>query len=238
MSNSSFPLRAAKGDVWIRNAALLKHLYIYERNPLKQVRELMEGQHGFPSFPLSTYDTKLRKLGPMKKLKKTDLIAAYPHIRNRGGKETDYLNGIEIPLEKAWKEIQRSGAQVTSDGRPLELPPGVVVRSPSRTMHATPLSSPPISTPGVTDIVREVSAVSDHNSFVWMLSGRRQPIKSAHGFKRLKHKTISKDNTADENKRRSASLAYLGSRLTSCHNTSENVNPIRATLPSRSTPAL
>ncbi|KAI0183302.1 hypothetical protein EV127DRAFT_414258 [Xylaria flabelliformis] len=49
----------------------------------------------------------------------------------------------------------------------------------------------------------------------------------------LKHVTISRDNTANRNERKSASFAYLGSRLRSCHNTSSKITTIRKTLPSR-----
>ncbi|KAI0863378.1 hypothetical protein F4860DRAFT_522071 [Xylaria cubensis] len=237
MSNSNYPVRPAEGDVWITNATLIKQLYISERKTLKQVKELLEGHHGFPTFPLSTYETKLRdKLGLRKKLKKGDWTAVYQHIRNRGGKETGiYLNGTRIPWEKAWKEIRRSGARVTSDGRPLELPAGVVVRSPSRTMHATPLLSPPISSPvsslavpietqpasastllqgslsalstiashdnilhfstilyrGATDIVREVSAVSDNFNLLYhRVYLENIPVNT---FRKNLHSIISND---------------------------------------------
>ncbi|KAI0195633.1 hypothetical protein EV127DRAFT_466740 [Xylaria flabelliformis] len=140
MSDSNFPLRAAEGDIWIRNAALIKQLYISERRTLKQVKELLEDQHGFPTFPLSTYETKLRdKLSLRKKLKKADWTAVYQHVRSRRGKETGiYLDGMRIPRARAWKEIRRSGAQSTSDGRLRELPAGVAVRSPSPTMRTAP----------------------------------------------------------------------------------------------------
>ncbi|KAI0183301.1 hypothetical protein EV127DRAFT_29774 [Xylaria flabelliformis] len=72
------------------------------------------------------------------------------------------------------------------------------------------------------------NATAPHHSLSWY-----QPIKDAPDFKRLKYKTISKDSTADENMQRSASLAYLGSRLTNCHNASLKVKPIQATFPSR-----
>ncbi|KAI0855313.1 hypothetical protein F4860DRAFT_40324 [Xylaria cubensis] len=49
----------------------------------------------------------------------------------------------------------------------------------------------------------------------------------------LKHVTISRDNTASKNERKSASFAYLGSRLRSCHNTCSRNKTTRRTLPSR-----
>ncbi|KAI0187928.1 hypothetical protein EV127DRAFT_140930 [Xylaria flabelliformis] len=45
----------------------------------------------------------------------------------------------------------------------------------------------------------------------------RRSSKNTTSFRRLEHVTISKDNTADENLRISASFAYLGSKLAICH---------------------
>ncbi|KAI1738179.1 hypothetical protein F4680DRAFT_426350 [Xylaria scruposa] len=81
------------------------------------------------------------------------------------------------------------------------------------------------------------NATTPQNSLSRISNSWHKSIKSAPSFRCLKHKTISKDNTADENMRRSASFAYLGSRLTSWHDTSLNVKTIQAALPSRSTPA-
>ncbi|TRX89725.1 hypothetical protein FHL15_009315 [Xylaria flabelliformis] len=77
------------------------------------------------------------------------------------------------------------------------------------------------------------NATTSYKSLSWISSCRHQPTKNAPDFRGLKYKTISKDNTADENMQRSASLAYLGSRLTSCHNTNLKVKPVKATSPSR-----
>ncbi|KAH8161316.1 hypothetical protein CIB48_g6929 [Xylaria polymorpha] len=50
----------------------------------------------------------------------------------------------------------------------------------------------------------------------------RMSVKNTTGFRHLELTTISKDNTAAESLRTSASLAYLASKLTSCHDTSRN----------------
>ncbi|KAI8953416.1 hypothetical protein F4801DRAFT_537545 [Xylaria longipes] len=145
MSSSNLRLPAAEVDVWTQNAALIRQLYISERKTLKQVKEVLESQHGFPTFPLSAYETKLRdKLKLRKRFKRADWTAVYQHFRIRGGKETGiYLNGMRISWGRAWKEIRRSGARLASDGRLRELPAGVVVRSPSPAMCGTPSLFPP-----------------------------------------------------------------------------------------------
>ncbi|KAK5632405.1 hypothetical protein RRF57_008119 [Xylaria bambusicola] len=144
MSNSDLQPTAAGDDVWTENANLIKQLYISERNSLKKVKEILESQHGFPPFPLSTYEIKLRdKLGLRKKLKKADWPAVYQRVRDRGDKETGiYINGTRIPWKKAWKEIRRSGYRSAGDSQLSQLPAGVVVRTPSPTTDAEPLLSP------------------------------------------------------------------------------------------------
>ncbi|TGJ81115.1 hypothetical protein E0Z10_g7649 [Xylaria hypoxylon] len=42
-----------------------------------------------------------------------------------------YFNGTQIPWNKAWKEIRRSGARESIDCHATELPVDVVMRSPS-----------------------------------------------------------------------------------------------------------
>ncbi|KAI1280016.1 hypothetical protein F5Y07DRAFT_357054 [Xylaria sp. FL0933] len=54
------------------------------------------------------------------------------------------------------------------------------------------------------------------------------------GFRPSEHNTISKDNTADEDSRRSASFAYLGSRLIRCHDAKLKLKPTQPALPTRS----
>ncbi|GAP89769.1 hypothetical protein SAMD00023353_3600650 [Rosellinia necatrix] len=63
------------------------------------------------------------------------------------------------------------------------------------------------------------------------LKSLRGTSKNATGFEHLEQVTISRDNTADEKLRRSASFAYLGSKLAVCHETSLKPKSIRATLP-------
>ncbi|KAI0188891.1 hypothetical protein EV127DRAFT_470863, partial [Xylaria flabelliformis] len=134
-------------DVWTEKAAVIRQLYLSERKTLKQVKEILEREHEFPIFPLSTYETTLRdRLQLRKKLKRADWSIVYHHFRNRGGKETGlYLNGARIPWNKAWKEIRRSGARSISNvGQPVPLPGGVTVRTPSPVMRPVSPAFPKI----------------------------------------------------------------------------------------------
>ncbi|TRX94221.1 hypothetical protein FHL15_004989 [Xylaria flabelliformis] len=98
-------------DIWHAHKSIIRRLYVEEKRTLKKVKEIMELEHGFPSFPLTTYGTKLRdQLKLPKKLKKKDWPVIYQHYRHRqaDGKQTSmYLNDTSIPWEKAWKEIRR-----------------------------------------------------------------------------------------------------------------------------------
>ncbi|KAI1379475.1 hypothetical protein F4677DRAFT_409316 [Hypoxylon crocopeplum] len=119
MPSTKRPLLDVEGDIWERNGYIIRHLYETERKILKQVKQIMETEHGFPIIPLSTYETKLRdELGLRKKLKKNDWSAVYQHYLRREGKDTAvYLNGTKISWKKAWKEIRRSGARSTCEGK-------------------------------------------------------------------------------------------------------------------------
>ncbi|KAI0813923.1 hypothetical protein GGR55DRAFT_487028 [Xylaria sp. FL0064] len=59
----------------------------------------------------------------------------------------------------------------------------------------------------------------------------RRPARYPTDFRNLEYKTISRDNTADENSRRAASFAYLGSKLTSCHDRGLKLKSMRPSLP-------
>ncbi|TRX89729.1 hypothetical protein FHL15_009319 [Xylaria flabelliformis] len=59
----------------------------------------------------------------------------------------------------------------------------------------------------------------------------RRSLKNTTGLRHLEHVTISKDNTADENLRRSASFAFLGSKLAICHEARLKSKSNQATLP-------
>ncbi|KAI1103937.1 hypothetical protein F4804DRAFT_352514 [Jackrogersella minutella] len=96
------------GEIWKKNEFIIRKLYESERRTLKEVKQIMEKEHGFPVLPLSTYETKLRdELGLRKKLKKADWSAVHQHCLDREtetvgmGKEPKntgiYLNGTRIP---------------------------------------------------------------------------------------------------------------------------------------------
>ncbi|KAI0407503.1 hypothetical protein F4802DRAFT_595317 [Xylaria palmicola] len=133
MSGSGHQVPTSEGDVWTEKAAVIRQLYLHERKTLKQVKAILESEHGFPVHSLSKYETNIRdKLRLRKKLKRRDWPTVYHHYRNRAGKETDiYLCDVKLPWEKAWKEIQRSGGRSLRDGQPGPLPHDLVLRTPS-----------------------------------------------------------------------------------------------------------
>ncbi|KAI0547034.1 hypothetical protein F4679DRAFT_555594 [Xylaria curta] len=121
-----------RDDVWIQNESILRRLYLKDHKTLKDVKKAMESEHGFPTTPLSTYESKLRDLGLRKKMKRKDWHPVYRHYINSGNRHTAVdFNGTRIPWDKVWKEIRRSGARELNDGEIIELPTDVVMRTPS-----------------------------------------------------------------------------------------------------------
>ncbi|KAJ3577320.1 hypothetical protein NPX13_g3247 [Xylaria arbuscula] len=118
---------------WKDNKETLRRLYLTERRTLKDVKKKMESEHGFPTTPLSTYESKLRDLlGLRKKMKSQDWRPVYRHYLNSGNRHTAlHFNDTRIPWGKAWKEIKRSGARTSSEDDTVGLPAGVIMRTPS-----------------------------------------------------------------------------------------------------------
>ncbi|CAG9983596.1 unnamed protein product [Clonostachys byssicola] len=105
-------------DIFILHRPLIQRLYQKERKTLKEVKEILERDHQFPSLPISIYETRLRNhLGVRKKFKKSDWSIIYQHhMKTKRETSSLYLNGVKYPWVKAWKEIRRSGArQATTD---------------------------------------------------------------------------------------------------------------------------
>ncbi|KAH7025148.1 uncharacterized protein B0I36DRAFT_434630 [Microdochium trichocladiopsis] len=100
---------------------------------LEQIKEIMEGYHGFPDISLPTYEVKLKKdLGLRKKLSRHDWPTVWHHYKAIKERKKEplviYLNGTEIPWVKAWKEIRRNcDHKATPPARLRMLPPGVVI---------------------------------------------------------------------------------------------------------------
>ncbi|KAI0864986.1 hypothetical protein F4860DRAFT_341078 [Xylaria cubensis] len=146
-------------DIWDAHKSIIRRLYVEEKRTLKKVKEIMELEHGFPSFPLSTYGTKLRdQLKLPKKLKKKDWPVVYRHYQQRqaDGKQTQmYLNDTFIPWGKAWKEIRRYRVPLDSTGAILTpLPRGVMLKTP-----------PPVPVSVCTTISQLGSVPSESQSF-------------------------------------------------------------------------
>ncbi|TRX91252.1 hypothetical protein FHL15_007857 [Xylaria flabelliformis] len=126
------PLGVGREEIWEQHKATLRQLYQSQRKKLREVKTIMERDHGFPVTPLSTYESKLRQMRVRKKMKKTDWHAVYQELQRRGDRQSAvYLCGTKIPSTKAWKEIRRSGARSSHDGQRSQLPEEVVVRTPS-----------------------------------------------------------------------------------------------------------
>ncbi|KAI0521678.1 hypothetical protein F5B22DRAFT_643850 [Xylaria bambusicola] len=132
MSQHDRPFSTLEMDIWRMHESILQKLYIEENKTLKEVKDIMELHHGFPSFSIATYGTKLRHhLNLQKKLKKDDWLAVYQHYERRraeGKQSRMYLNDTLIPWRKAWKEIRRNRVQLGSGVMPL--PRGVMLKTP------------------------------------------------------------------------------------------------------------
>ncbi|TRX91521.1 hypothetical protein FHL15_007526 [Xylaria flabelliformis] len=125
-------LHEQRDGLWKENESILRRLYLKEHKTLKDVKKAMESEYGFPTTPLSTYESKLRDLGLRKKMKRKDWRPVYQHYINSGSRHTAlFFNGTQIPWDKAWREIRRSGARVLDHGEAIELPTDVVMRTPS-----------------------------------------------------------------------------------------------------------
>ncbi|KAI3334581.1 hypothetical protein F4824DRAFT_511609 [Ustulina deusta] len=121
-----------RNDVWAENETILRRLYLKEHKTLKDVKEEMEAEHGFPTTSLSTYESKLRDLGLRKKMKRKDWRPVYQHYLSSSGRHTAiFFNGARIPWDRAWKEIRRSGAREPNDSEAIGLPTDVIMRTPS-----------------------------------------------------------------------------------------------------------
>ncbi|KAI1427604.1 hypothetical protein F5Y12DRAFT_791875 [Xylaria sp. FL1777] len=126
------PANQLQHNMWEENKTILRRLYLTERKRLKDVKRVMESEHGFPTTPLSTYESKLRDLGLRKKMKGKDWRPVYKHYMNSGRRHTAvFFNGTRIPWDRAWKEIRRSGARESNDGETTRLPTDVIMRTPS-----------------------------------------------------------------------------------------------------------
>ncbi|GAW17763.1 hypothetical protein ANO14919_072300 [Xylariales sp. No.14919] len=126
-----------RDDLWKENEAIFRRLYLKEHKKLKDVKKVMESEHGFPMTPLSTYESKLRDLGLRKNMKSKNWGPVYQRYVNSGYRHTAiFFKGTRIPWDKAWKEIRRSGARESNGGLAVALPPDVFMRTPSPVLFA------------------------------------------------------------------------------------------------------
>ncbi|KAK8077013.1 hypothetical protein PG996_003183 [Apiospora saccharicola] len=124
-------------SLWDTHKDVLKELFLTQKKPLKEVKQLMESNHGFPrNFTLSTYETTLRDhLGFRKNLKREDWEAIATHLEKRQGKESEVVfRGEPLAHKRVAKEIDRycpKAANITIPTRATPpLPASIVIRSP------------------------------------------------------------------------------------------------------------
>ncbi|KAG8161335.1 hypothetical protein KVR01_009599 [Diaporthe batatas] len=136
--------------IWRRHESTIRQLYQEDRKTLKEVKEIMENERGFPVTPISVWEVKLRQLKMQKKLKARDWASVYQHVRprlQRDGKmkllrpTVVLINGTEKPLVDCWKEFRRNKVLCQRDAQDHlpPLPPGVLIRTPSpELLESTP----------------------------------------------------------------------------------------------------
>ncbi|KAH8898475.1 hypothetical protein GQ53DRAFT_817742 [Thozetella sp. PMI_491] len=122
MSSSSLPTRASpsarSSDIWKDHYLTFRQLYIEERKTLKQVKDMMEKDHGFdPNISESTYETKLRDHLGLRKYTKKDGWSAIEHNvrlrRERYGKNSDvYRHGVRVSETQVLKEFRRNQSRL------------------------------------------------------------------------------------------------------------------------------
>ncbi|KAI1322843.1 hypothetical protein F5Y16DRAFT_415439 [Xylariaceae sp. FL0255] len=142
------PHRSAAADIWVQHKSIIQQLYQGQRKTLKELKEVLERDFGFPNSLLSTYEYRLRQLGIRKNLKKKDWQAIYQIYQGRKGqKSAVYVDGVLVPSTKAWKEMQRSGMVMDRKvhNQKKHLPRGVDVRTPSPGTESPSL--PPVEAP-------------------------------------------------------------------------------------------
>ncbi|KAJ1323119.1 ankyrin repeat domain-containing protein 50 [Microdochium nivale] len=126
---------------------LLRQLYQGQdgkSKTLKQIKEIMEGIHGFPKIPLPQYEVRLKnELGLRKKLGRNDWSAVWDNYRalkeRLGVPVAVYLNCTEIPWSKVWKEIRRNcNWKAAAPAHPRQLPPGITIMPRSHVTSVQP----------------------------------------------------------------------------------------------------
>ncbi|KAK8050905.1 hypothetical protein PG993_002290 [Apiospora rasikravindrae] len=132
-------------SLWDDHKTVLEDLYLTQKRPLREVKKMMELEHGFPKdITLSTYETTLRDhLGFRKNLKSKDWKAIATHREKRRGKESEVsFFGHRMTHEKVVKETGRHrtrtrNAVIPTRVRTPPLPAGITIGTPPSTPAGT-----------------------------------------------------------------------------------------------------
>ncbi|KAI0550584.1 hypothetical protein F4679DRAFT_583258 [Xylaria curta] len=127
--------------IWDANREILRRLFLTENCSLKIVKQRMEVEHGFPTFPLIDYETTLRDHFHFRKnLKASDWCSIGYHVEKRrlqGKPSSVYLEGTLQEPRKVKKEIQRYTKrsvlqrQIRMNHVPSLLRQNILIRTPS-----------------------------------------------------------------------------------------------------------
>ncbi|KAI3392451.1 hypothetical protein diail_5695 [Diaporthe ilicicola] len=138
-------------QLWSQHEDIIRRLYIKENKTLKQVKQFMEENHGFPQMRLHDYEIALGKRFKLKKNFKKEhwyYIGVQIAIRKRQGKETEVVwNNLPMDAKKVRKDVLRNRQclperlHVREDNSTL--PEGLILRTPpgSPPHHAASMPS-------------------------------------------------------------------------------------------------
>ncbi|KAK8011621.1 hypothetical protein PG990_010586 [Apiospora arundinis] len=124
-------------SLWDAHKDILRQLYLAEKKPLKEVKRVMESDHGFPgNFTLSIYETTLRDhLGFRKNLKRKDWDAIATRLDDRQDKESEVaFRGDLLPRKRVAKEVNRYHPKTKRGATPAHathMRREIVIRTPS-----------------------------------------------------------------------------------------------------------
>ncbi|KAK8059165.1 hypothetical protein PG996_009095 [Apiospora saccharicola] len=136
-------------SLWDAHKDVLKDLYLTQKRSLKEVKRLMESEHGFPNdLTVSAYETTLRDhFGFRKNLKRSNWEAIGTHLEKREGKESDVaFLGDRLTSKRIAKETGRYCPRARKGGinagNPIQgptpaLPAGITISTPPPTQPET-----------------------------------------------------------------------------------------------------
>ncbi|KAJ3565798.1 hypothetical protein NPX13_g7365 [Xylaria arbuscula] len=132
MASSPSQQRATSNNIWTQNALLIKQLYIIKDLPLREVRRILQKNHGFPAFSMKLYEKKIKQLGLRKNLPKSDWAIVKAHLDARGDKASAvYVCGVRRSKKTINTGIAQLKGSLTDNAQLYPLPEYLEVRTPS-----------------------------------------------------------------------------------------------------------